>query len=87
MPDFDYDATRARGFAALVSRDLMLVAEPASADRREQARAALAQIARDRRAAEAYPLPPVLLELAEDRTVEGIAAAEGDPEGGADEES
>lgn len=63
MPDFDHDAARKHGWAALCSRDVMIVAEPVTSLDSRAAHDECARIATALRDAALYPLPIEMFEL------------------------
>lgn len=63
MPDFDHDAARKHGWAALCSRDVMIVVEPTTTSDPGAAREVCVMIAEELRDDAPYPLPIELFEL------------------------
>jgi hypothetical protein len=74
LPELDWDAARARGFAATPTRDALWVLEPAAGIEREVARSTFEALVRACYEAAEWPMSPALLEIEE----AGIRAANTD---------
>lgn len=66
LPDYDWDVARAKGWAAIPSRDELIVAQPRGPEHREDARLELERETFDRFERARYPLSRVILSVDED---------------------